>query len=70
MVYSPRGHKKLDMTELLTLFHSRFVTAFKEQSSLISLLQSPSAVVLEPKKIKSVTASTVYIPNLSLPKHR
>ena len=27
---------------------------------LISWLQSPSAVILEPKKIKSVTVSTVY----------
>ena len=39
---------------------SRFVIAFLPRSShlLISRLQSPSAVILEPKKRKSVTAST------------
>ena len=39
---------------------SRFVIAFLPRSKdiLISGLQSPSTVVLEPKKIKSVTAST------------
>ena len=39
---------------------SRFVIAFlpKSKSLSISWLQSPSAVILEPKKIKSVTAST------------
>ena len=40
---------------------SRFVTALLPQSNclLISWVQSPSAVILEPKKIKSVTVSTV-----------
>ena len=40
---------------------SRFVIAFLPRSKrlLISWLQSPSVVILEPKKIKSVTASTV-----------
>ena len=40
---------------------SRFDIAFLPRSKrlLISWLQSPSAVILEPKKIKSVTASTV-----------
>ena len=40
---------------------SRFVIAFLPRSSclLISWLQSPSTVILEPKKRKSVTASTV-----------
>ena len=40
---------------------SRFVTAFlpRSQCLLISWLQSPSAVILEPTKIKSDTASTV-----------
>ena len=40
---------------------SRFVTAFLPRSKylLISWLQSPSAVILEPKKIKSDTVSTV-----------
>ena len=39
---------------------SRFVIAFLPRSKhlLISWLQSPSTVILEPKKIRSVTAST------------
>ena len=39
---------------------SKFVIAFLPRSKclLISWLQSPSAVILEPKEIKSVTAST------------
>ena len=44
------------------LFHmlSRFVIAFLPRSKrlLISWLKSPSTVILEPKKIKFVTAST------------
>ena len=40
---------------------SRFVVAFlpKRKHLLISWLQSPSAVILEPKKIQSVTVSIV-----------
>jgi len=40
---------------------SRLVIAFLPRSKclLISWLQSPSAVILEPKKIKSVTISIV-----------
>ena len=40
---------------------SRFVIAFLPRSKchLISWLQSPSAEILEPKKIKSVTVSIV-----------
>ena len=40
---------------------SRFILAFLPRSNhlLISWLQSPSAVILEPKKIKSVTVSIV-----------
>ena len=40
---------------------SRLVVAFLPRSKhlLISWLQSPSAVILEPKKIKSVTVSIV-----------
>ena len=40
---------------------SRFVIDFLPRSKclLISLLQSPSSVILEPKKIKSVTVSIV-----------
>ena len=38
---------------------SRFLIAFLQRSKclLISWLQSPSAVILEPKKIKSVTVA-------------
>ena len=42
---------------------SRFVIAFLPRSKhlLISWLQSPSAVILEPKKIKFVTVSIVSL---------
>ena len=42
---------------------SRFVIAFLSRSKhlLISRLQSLSVVILEPKKIKSVTALTVFL---------
>ena len=45
---------------------SRLVIAFLPRSKcfLISWLQSSSAVILEPKKIKSVTGSTVF-PSIS-----
>ena len=41
---------------------SRLVITFLPRSKhlLISWLQSPSAVILEPRKIKSDTVSTVY----------
>ena len=41
---------------------SMFVIVFLSRSKclLISWLQSPSAVILEPKKIKSLTVSIVY----------
>ena len=44
---------------LTNCYLSRFVVAFLPRSNrlLISWLQSPSAVILEPKKIKSVTVS-------------
>ena len=43
---------------------SRFVVAFLPRSKhlLILRLQSPSAEILEPKKIKSVTSSTFSPP--------
>ena len=46
---------------------SRLVIAFLRRSKglLISWLQSPSAVILEPRKIKSVTVSIVS-PNISV----
>ena len=48
------------MSLLLNML-SRFVIAFLPRSKclLISWMQSPSAVILEPKKIKSVAASTI-----------
>ena len=49
------------LMSLLFSMQSRFVTAFLPWSKrlLISWLQSPSAVILEPKKRKSVTVSIV-----------
>ena len=49
------------MMSLLFNRLSRFVKAFFPRSKhlLISWLQSPSVVILEPKKIKSVTVSIV-----------
>ena len=46
---------------LLLNMQSRLVITFLPRSKrlLISWLQSPSAVILEPKKIKSDTVSTV-----------
>ena len=46
---------------VLSSMLSRFVIAFLPRSKrhLILWLQSPSAVILEPKKIKSVTVSVV-----------
>ena len=46
---------------LLFNTQSRFVIAFLPRSKrlLVSWLQSPSAVIWEPKKIKSVTVSIV-----------
>ena len=42
---------------------SRLVIAFfpRNKRLLISWLQSPSTVILEPKKIKSLTVSIVYL---------
>ena len=52
------------LMSLLSNVPSRFVIAFLPQSKcpLISWLQSLSAVILEPKKVKSVTVSTFPIP--------
>ena len=49
------------VTSLLFNMLSRFVIAFLPRSNCLlnSRLQSPSAVILEPKKIKSLTASFV-----------
>ena len=54
--YSPWGSKESDPTERLH-FHFHFFPMSKHL--LISWLQSPSAVTLEPKKIKSVTVPIV-----------
>ena len=50
------------VTSLLFNTLSRFVIAFlpRDKCILISWLQSSSAVILEPKKIKSVTVSTFH----------
>jgi len=49
---------------LLSNMLSRFVIAFlpRNKHLLISWLQSPSAVILEPKKIKSVTVFIIFPP--------
>ena len=47
------------VTSLLFHMLSRFVIAFVPSSRLISWMQSPSAVILETKKIKSITVSIV-----------
>ena len=49
------------VTSLLLNMLSRFVITFLPRSRhlLISWLQSPSAVILKPKKIKSLTVSIV-----------
>ena len=51
-----------EVMSLLFNMFSRLVIAFLLRSKhlLISWLQSPSAVILEPLKIKSLTVSTVY----------
>ena len=51
------------MMSLLFNMLSRFVMAFlpRIKRLLISWLQSLSAVILEPKKIKFVTVSTFYL---------
>ena len=53
--------KDSEVMSLLFNMQSNFVIAFLPQSKhlLISWLQSPSAVILEPKKIKSATVSVV-----------
>ena len=58
--YSPWGSKESDPTERLH-FHFHFFPMSKHL--LISWLQSPSAVILEAKKVKSVTAS-IFSPSV------
>ena len=54
------------VVSLLFNMLSRLVIAFLPRSKcvLISWLQSPSAVILEPRKLKSLTAST-FLPSIS-----
>ena len=54
------GHRSLSAKSLLFHALSIFVIVFLPRSNhlLISWLQSPSTVILEPKKRKSVTTST------------
>ena len=58
---SPWGRKESDTMEQLSFSLSSLVITFLPRSKrfLISWLQSPSAVTLEPPKIKSVTISIV-----------
>ena len=60
MGYSPWGHKESDTTERLKL-KLRLVITFLPRSKrlLISWLQSPSAVILEPMRRKSLTVAIV-----------
>ena len=54
---------RIFVSKVMSLFNmlSRLVIAFLPRSNclLISWLQSPSAVILEPRKIKSATVSSV-----------
>ena len=68
-VYNYWKNPRFDYTDFVSqvmslLFNmpSRFVTAFLPRSKhcLLSRLQSPSAVILAPKTIKSVTTSTFF----------
>ena len=58
---SKLGKEYVKAMSLLFNMLSRLVTTFlpKSKCLLISWLQSPSAVILEPRKIKSDTVSTV-----------
>uniref|UniRef100_A0AC11D7I6 Uncharacterized protein n=1 Tax=Ovis aries TaxID=9940 RepID=A0AC11D7I6_SHEEP len=62
-IASTRGTFVGKVMSLLFNMLSRLVIAFLPRSKhlLISWLQSPSAVILEPKKIKSVTVSIVSL---------
>ena len=76
-MWKQRGKQKCQTTVLIIwnflgkvmslLFNmlSRFVITFLPRSKclLISWMQSPSAVILEPKKIKSVTVS-IFSPSI------
>ena len=49
------------MSLLFNVLSVFFIAFLQSKRLLISWLQSPSSVILEPKKIKSVTASTSSI---------
>ena len=59
--YNPWGRRESDTTKLLQTTTTRLVITFlpRTKHHLISWLQSPSAVILEPPKIKSLTVSMV-----------
>ena len=57
------------MSLLFNMLSRLVVTSFQGVRVLISWLQSPSAVILEPPKIKSDTVSTVS-PSISLREHK
>ena len=59
------------VVSLLFNMLSRLVIAFLPRSKhlLISWLQSPSAVILEPKKIKSATVSIVSLSVMKCPRY-
>ena len=51
------------MSLLFNMLHMLVIIFLpRDKCPLISWLQSPSAVILEPKKLKSVTVSTIYPP--------
>ena len=58
--------RQISVSKVIYLLFNRFVTAFLPRSKhlLILWLQSPSAVILEPKKIKSLIVSpvSIYLP--------
>ena len=54
-----RGNFVGKVMSQLFIMLSRLVIAFNPRTEHLSWLQSPSAVILEPKKIKSDTVSTV-----------
>ena len=62
---SPWGCKESDTTERLSTAH-RFVIAFLPRSKclLILWLQSPSAVILEPKKINKICHCFHFFPSI------
>ena len=61
------GSQELDTTEQLKHTDTSFVITFRPGSRhlLISWLWSPSAMILEPRKVKSATVSIYFPPSIS-----